>query len=124
MDESRNVSPDSGRLKVSIIVFTYRSTRELPECIDSVLSQGVPLEMFLVDNASPDGTPEMAANYAAAHRNIHAILSPENVGLAAANNIPSEQCKGDYILLLNPDTMLPAGSVGRMVAYLDENADI
>ena len=93
--------------KISVIIVTYRSTRELPGCIDSVLRQRVPVEIFVVDNASPDHTPEMIAGYGERHDNVYPILNTENLGLAAGNNCPIGKCQGEYVLILNPDTVLP-----------------
>lgn len=112
------------RPRVSVVIVTYRSTNELPDCIESVLKQSVPVEAFLVDNASPDGTPRMVADYAANFANVHAILNAENIGLGAGNNCPLGECRGDYVLILNPDTVLPQDSLARMVDFLDKNPDI
>ena len=110
--------------RISVIIVTYRSMTELPACIESLLGQSVPIEIFLVDNASPDETPKLAAEYASRHENIHAILNRENVGLAAGNNVPLGKCRGDYVLALNPDTVLCQNSLERMVDYLDRNPDV
>lgn len=110
--------------RVSVIIVTYRSTNELPGCIESVLRQTVPVEVFVVDNASPDHTPEMVAGYGERHDNVYPILNTENLGLAAANNCPIGRCQGDYVLILNPDTVLPDGSLSQMVNFLDENPDV
>jgi GT2 family glycosyltransferase len=113
-----------GRPKVSVIIVTYRSMAELPGCIESVLNQSLPVEVFLVDNASPDGTTRMVSDYAANLKNVHAVLNTENLGLAAANNCPLRECKGEYVLILNPDTLLPKDNLARMAEFLDKNADI
>jgi GT2 family glycosyltransferase len=112
------------RPKVSVVIVTYRSSGELPECIASVLRQPLPVEVFLVDNASPDSTPQMVADYTARFENVHAILNSENIGLAAGNNCPLGGCQGDYVLVLNPDTVLPENSLARMVDLLDHSLDI
>jgi|SRR6267378_4261549 len=110
--------------RVSVITVTYGSSNELPGCIDSLSKQSVPLEIFLVDNASPDNTAKIVTDYAKHFENIHAILNQENIGLAAANNSPLGKCKGDYVLILNPDTLLREDSLQRMVDFLDQNPDV
>ncbi|PYX48735.1 MAG: hypothetical protein DMG79_11090 [Acidobacteria bacterium] len=117
--QSKDVAP-----RVSLIIVTYRSTNELPDCLDSVLNQSLPVEVFLVDNASPDGTRQMVTDYAKRFDNVYAILNTENIGLAAGNNCPLEKCRGDYVLILNPDTLLPDGSLAQMVDFLDRNQDV
>ena len=110
--------------RVSVVIVTYRSTNKLPNCIESILRQTLPLEVFVVDNASPDRTPQIVADYAAHSRNVHAILNAENIGLAAGNNCALGKCSGEYVLILNPDTVLPEDSLNRMVDFLDKNANI
>ncbi|QEE28388.1 glycosyltransferase family 2 protein [Terriglobus albidus] len=117
-------SSTTSKPRVSVIIVTYRSTHELPACIDSLMLQNVPLEIFLVDNASPDATPQMVLDYAARNSNIHAILNNENIGLAAANNCPLGQCRGEYILILNPDTVLPENCLAQLENYLNAHTDV
>jgi GT2 family glycosyltransferase len=108
--------------KVSVIIVTYRSATELTACIESLLRQSVRVEIFLVDNASPDTTPNVVTDYAARFENIYAILNKENIGLAAANNSPLGKCKGEYVLILNPDTSCRPDTLERMVDFLDRNS--
>lgn len=110
--------------RVSVITVTYGSSNEIQGCIESLSKQLVPLEIFLVDNASPDNTAQIVTDYAKHFENIHAILNKENIGLAAANNCPLGKCQGDYVLVLNPDTVLREHSLERMVDFLDQNPDV
>jgi len=123
MIEDKGSLRNDARPKVSVIIVTYKSAGEIPDCIESLLKQSVPVEVFLVDNASPDDTPQMVADYATRFENIHAILNTENMGLAAGNNTPLGKCQGDYVLMLNPDTVLRENSLERMVDFLDRNPD-
>ena len=75
----------------------------------------MPLEVFLVDNASTDATPELVRSQAAGHENVHAILNRENYGLAYANNQPLGRLRGEYVLILNPDTALRDGALAGLV---------
>ena len=56
--------------------------------------------------------------------NIHAILNPENIGLAAGNNAALGKCQGDYILILNPDTLCRQRTLECMVDFLDHNPQV
>jgi GT2 family glycosyltransferase len=112
------------RPKVSVIIVTYRSANEIAACIESLLGQSVPVEIFLVDNASPDTTPHVVTDYATRFENIHAILNKENIGLAAANNSPLGRCQGEYVLILNPDTSCRPDTLERMVDFLDRNPGV
>lgn len=121
---SKGLSQNDIRPKVSVIIVTYGSRNEIPDCIASLQKQPVPVEIFLVDNASPDDTPEIVSGYAARFYNICAILNPENIGLAAANNLALGKCQGDYVLILNPDTMVQTSTLTNLVAFLDQNPDV
>ncbi len=110
--------------RVSVITVTYCSRNEIPACIGSVLEQSVPTEIFLVDNASPDDTAQVVTSYAKRFDNIHAILNKENIGLAAANNMPLGKCQGDYVLILNPDTLVRPDALPHLVTFLDRNPDV
>jgi GT2 family glycosyltransferase len=110
--------------KVSVVIVTYRSMNELPGCMESVLKQSVPIEVLLIDNASPDGTTQMVSDIAKRSDNVHAILNSENIGLAAGNNCAVGKCHGDYVLILNPDTVLPEKTLERMVRFLELNPDV
>jgi GT2 family glycosyltransferase len=120
----RDGSQSDKRPRVSVIIVTYCSSNEIPGCIASLLDPSVPTEIFLVDNASPDDTAEVVTGYAKEFDNIHAILNKDNIGLAAANNLPIGKCQGDYVLILNPDTLLRNNTLSRLVAFLDRNPDI
>jgi GT2 family glycosyltransferase len=112
------------RPRVSVIIVTYRSSNEILGCLESVLRQSVPTEIFIVDNASPDNTAQIVTDYAAQLENVHVILNKDNIGLAAANNSPLGQCRGDYTLILNPDTLLRDETLSQLVTFLDENPDV
>jgi hypothetical protein len=119
-----NISKNGLRPRVSVITVTYCSRNEVPACVGSILEQSVPTEIFLVDNASSDDTAEVLTSYARRFENIHAILNKDNIGLAAANNLPIGMCEGDYVLILNPDTLLRSDCLTRLVAFLDQNPDV
>ena len=80
----------------------------------------------MVDNASADGSVEMTREEFPA---IHLLSLPENIGYGAANNAGLKAALGQvgdpprYLLLLNPDTVLPADAPSRSVAFLDEHPD-
>jgi GT2 family glycosyltransferase len=112
------------RPKASVIIVTYNSGQEISGCLESVLRQLVPHEIFVVDNASSDNTAEIAGAYAERSANIHLILNEKNIGLAAANNSPLGRCRGDYVLILNPDTLLREDALVRLGSFLDANPDV
>ena len=113
-----------GEPRVSVVIVTFHSVKELPACVDSLDRQGVPLEVFLVDNASGDATPDLARRYGAEYNNVHPILNETNHGLAYANNQALGRMKGDHVLLLNPDTTLQDGALAELVGSLDRRPEV
>jgi GT2 family glycosyltransferase len=100
---------------VSILVISYNTRAMTLECLRSVVAETtVPHELIVVDNASPDGS---AAAIAAAFPDIRLIASRENLGFAKGNNVAAREAKGDYILLLNPDTLVLEHAIDRIVAF-------
>ena len=102
---------------VSILVISYNTRAMTLECLASIAAETtVPHEVIVLDNNSPDGS---AAAIAEAFPHIRLIASPENHGFAKGNNIAAGYARGDYILLLNPDTLVLDGAIDKLVAFAD-----
>ena len=88
---------------VSIILLSYNSQKDLEECIPSLMNQTYAnYEIILIDNASKDKTVEFVKiNYP----DIKIIKNERNIGYAEGNNIGVRYAKGEYIVILNPDTI-------------------
>lgn len=100
---------------VTAIVVSY-NTRDLTlACVDALRGQGVG-EVRVVDNASADGS---AAALEAAFGDVKVVRNPRNVGFARAVNQMAADVHTPAVLLVNPDTELPAGCVDRLAAGLD-----
>src|SRR5204862_8054687 len=110
--------------RLSIIIVSYFVRQEVEDCLDALKKSDIPLEVFVVDNASTDGTYEMLVEKYGDWPALRSIRSPENVGLARANNIPLERLRGEYTLILNPDTIPTPRVLEQLVAYLDEHPDV
>jgi len=103
---------------VSIVIDKYSSPSQIDGCLTS-LSEHPPAvdhETLIVDNASPDAT---AAAVRQRWPGVRVIDAGANVGFARANNIGIRQTRGELVLLLNPDTVVPAGALDTLIASLD-----
>jgi GT2 family glycosyltransferase len=102
--------------ELSIIVVSHNTRDMTLACLDSIRA-GAPrtrYETIVFDNASSDGS----AKAIAAHGDVtHAIASPVNLGFAAANNRAAELARGEYLLLLNPDTVVLPGAISELVEF-------
>jgi len=86
----------------SIIIVAYNHLNHLKACIGSVQAQEYPHEIILVDNGSSDGTPDFVA---AAWPGIRLIRST-NTGFGAGSNLGARHANGEYLVFLNPDTVV------------------
>ncbi len=102
-----------GVAMISVILVTYQSMKVLPACLESLERSSLndELDLWLVDNRSEDGTWDWVNDYARQKSSkpfsdIHVLQLENNNGFAYANNRALELAKGDYFLLLNPDTIV------------------
>lgn len=110
-------------MKLSIVIVSWNVRDYLKGCLESVLStlNIGDYEIFVVDNCSIDGSGDYVAR---TYPNVSLILNTDNKGFARANNQAIARCHGEYVLLLNPDTIVMARSINKMVHYLDRNSDV
>ncbi len=107
---------------VSITVVNFNVKHFADQCLRSIYaSKGdIDFEVFLVDNASNDGSPEYLQ---ARHPDVNYIINRENLGFGRANNQAMERATGRYLLILNPDTILGETSLEAMVEYMDSHPE-
>jgi nucleoside-diphosphate-sugar epimerase/GT2 family glycosyltransferase len=106
---------------VSIICVNYNGGPYLLDTLRAVLDSTVPLELFLVDNGSADGSVA-AARYELGHDDrLRVIESGENLGFARGNNLALERAEGEFVLLLNPDCIVQPDTLERMVEALRQD---
>jgi hypothetical protein len=110
-------APRSNACTLSIIIVNWNTRDLLADCLRSVYNtvHDLTFEVFVVDNASSDGSAAMV------HKRfpgVRLIENAENVGFARANNQAIMQSEGEHVLLLNPDTVLSQGAVARLIEGL------
>lgn len=111
------------KIDLSIIIVSYNVSSLLRNCLLSIYEHQDTLsfEIFVVDNASNDDSVQMVADE---FPEVNLIVNTKNKGFAAANNQAISQASGQYTLLLNPDTVVVSGALGRLVKVLDENPQV
>lgn len=112
--------------RVSIVIVTYNNVDLNRQCLESLFERNEwpNLEVFAVDNASKDETPAYLREAAQRYRDLRVILNDENRGFAAANNQALELASGDFIILLNNDTVSPRGWIAALVRHLRSDESI
>jgi hypothetical protein len=107
--------------QLSIVIVSWNTRSLLDNCLASVFADlettvDLACEVWVVDNASDDGS---AALVREKYPRVRLIENGENVGFARANNQALREAGGGYFLLLNSDTIVPAGALGKLVRVLD-----
>jgi GT2 family glycosyltransferase len=104
-----------------VIVVNWNAREYLRRCLTSILEETrARVSIIVVDNASSDGSAEMVR---AAFPSVQLIANSENRGFAAANNQGLRLVKGDWALLLNPDTVILDSAIDRIVALAATRPD-
>jgi polysaccharide pyruvyl transferase CsaB len=117
----RNIFP-----KVSVLVVTYNGEEFLEPCFDSIQrNTGWPdYEVIVIDNKSNEATREVLKRYAAADQRFHVELLDRNSGFAGGNNIAAKNATGEYLVFLNPDTIVTPGWLERMIRHCHRDPSI
>ena len=109
------------RAKVSVVIVTWNSQDEISACLESFdkfASKNYDYEIIVVDNKSSDSTVKVINKKRLAHCKVYAL--DENTGFSSGNNYGLKKCAGEYVLLLNPDTILTEDIIDAMVHKLAE----
>lgn len=107
-------------MELSIVIVNWNAKDYLRNCLKSINaeSEGILLEVFVVDNGSSDGSAEMLRKE---FPGVMLIENKNNPGFGAANNQALKMCKNDFVLILNPDTEVLSGALKRMADFLRKN---
>ena len=115
-------SVDTVTVDLSLIIVSWNTRQLLSDCLRSVYEsvRGISIEIFVVDNASTDGSPGLVRDR---YSEAALIANTENVGFARANNQAIPKAKGRYVLLLNSDTVVPEGALNALVQGMDAHPE-
>ena len=108
-------------MKLSIVIVNYNVKHFLGQCLISVKRaiENIDAEVLVVDNASNDGSCDMVrANFGW----VKLIASSVNLGFSKGNNEAIKQAAGQYVLLLNPDTVVAEDTLQKCIAFMDAHA--
>jgi GT2 family glycosyltransferase len=110
-------------MKLSIVIVSWNVKNYLKKCLSSINRHAINIEkeIFVVDNASTDGTVEMVQTE---FPEVKLIANDKNTGFAFANNQAIKESSGEYILLLNPDTELTDDSLQQAINLAESNPQI
>jgi O-antigen biosynthesis protein len=109
-------------MKLSIIIVNYNVKYFLEQCLYSVFKalQKIDGEVIVVDNNSVDGSEAVIRSK---FPNVKLIVNNQNLGFSKANNQALKIAAGEYVLLLNPDTVIEESTFVQCISYLDEHPE-
>ncbi|MDE3058340.1 MAG: glycosyltransferase [Bacteroidota bacterium] len=110
-------------MDISVITVNYNVKDFLHSALVSIFKalKGMRGEVFVVDNASDDGSSEMVHQ---SFPRVHLIENFTNVGFAKANNQALARARGKYLLLINPDTVVQEGTFRTLIKFFQDNPDV
>jgi glycosyltransferase involved in cell wall biosynthesis len=108
-------------MRVSVIIPVYNNTRDLPECLSAVKVSAKHLdsEIIVVDDASTDETPSVAATMG-----VHVLKLETNSGPAAARNLGAQHATGDVLFFVDADVVLGPSALDRAARILNTRPEI
>jgi GT2 family glycosyltransferase len=112
-----------GTPDASVVIVSFNTRDLLARCLRTLLAEleGISSEVFVVDNASSDGSPDMVESE---FPSVRLIRSPVNRGFGAANNIALRLATGRYAILLNSDAFPEPDAFRRAIAHMDANPNV
>ncbi|MEN8827054.1 MAG: glycosyltransferase family 2 protein [Flavobacteriales bacterium] len=109
-------------MKLAVIIVNYNVKYFLKQCLESVYNSTSleNIEVYVVDNDSKDGSVEMVVE---SFPKVKLIANKKNVGFSTANNQAIKETNADYVVLLNPDTLVQSDSFEKVIKFMDEHPD-
>ncbi len=109
-------------MKLSVVIVSYNVRHFLEQALLSVRKAAarLPTEVWVVDNHSVDDSVAMVRHK---FPEVHLIVNADNPGFAKANNQAIRQCQGEYILLLNPDTVVEEDTFEKCAQFMDAHPE-
>lgn len=104
-------------MDLSVVILSFNTQKLLEDCLTSIFkkTQNVEFEVIVVDNASVDGSVEMVEKK---FSRVKLIKNSENLGFAKGNNQAIQKAKGEFVLLLNSDTVVKEQSLEKMIQFM------
>lgn len=109
-------------MKLTVVIVSYNVKCYVEQCLESLLRavQGIDVEIYVVDNHSKDGTVPYISQ---AFPHVNVIGSSHNLGFARANNLAIRKSQAEYVLLLNPDTVVGEDTIKDALRFMDAHGD-
>jgi hypothetical protein len=112
--------------KVSIIIPVFNALDLTQQCIESIYREtgNIGYEVIIINNASRDGTTKWLKQKKGSLENLKVVDLDQNIGFGPAVNIGMQNSKGEYIVILNNDTIVAPGWLDHLIAAFEQNGEI
>jgi GT2 family glycosyltransferase len=109
-------------MKLSIVILCWNDRKVIADCLRSIYAttRSIEFEVIVCDNGSTDGSVELIRS---SYPQVHVIENGRNLRFAKGNNIGIRASRGEYVLILNPDTIIGDDTLDRMAALADEHPE-
>lgn len=109
-------------MKLSIIILCWNDRKVITDCLRSIFANthSTEFEVIVSDNGSTDGSIEFIRS---TYPTVHVIENGRNLRFAKANNVGIRASRGEYVLILNPDTIIHEGTLDRTVSLADRHPE-
>jgi GT2 family glycosyltransferase len=110
-------------MKLSVVIICWNDLKDIGPCLESVFAETslIDYEVIVTDNGSTDGSVEyIRTNFP----KVKLVENKKNLGFGGANNQGFRVAQGDYVLILNPDTIIRDRAIEKLVAYADQHPDV
>lgn len=108
--------------KVSVVVLNWNGKHFLKDCLSSVLAQDyIDFEVLLVDNGSSDGSLNFVSDIFGNDERLRIVALPENYGFSKGNNLGIQAANGEYVIVLNNDTVVKTNFISALVAVAEKD---
>ena len=106
---------------ISVIIVNFNGGPLLSDCVESVLSSSIPVEVIVSDNFSTDSSIAELRRRVPSDERLKLIENQDNLGFAKANNIALAEAHGDFVLFLNPDCIIKPNTLQEMLTVMDSD---
>ena len=110
-------------MKLSIVILCWNDHRVISDCLHSIFSgtHSTEVEVIVSDNGSTDGSPEFIRQ---TFPSVRVIKNGANLRFSKGNNVGIQVSSGEYVLILNPDTIIHEGSLDRLIKFADRHPEV
>ena len=110
-------------MKLSVIILCWNDRKVIDDCLKSLYSKthSTKFEVIVSDNGSTDGSVELIRR---SYPQVQVIENGRNLRFAKANNVGIRTSRGEYVLILNPDTIIHDGTLDRMIDFADKHPEV